>query len=60
MTKKIVECARYNSEGDCIEWKVRADGVLEAEIKQEARLCKPDLVEKIEKKVRAGSLSFKT
>lgn len=60
VAKKIVECATYNSEGECIEWRERADGVLEAEIKQEAKLCNPELCAKIEKKVRAGSLSFKT
>ena len=60
MSAKVLECKRYNNEGDCIEWRERADGVLEATIKPEARACAPKLVEKIEKKVRAGSLSFKT
>jgi hypothetical protein len=60
MSAKKLECKKYNSDGDCIEWRERADGVLEATIKPEARMCAPERVERIEKKVRAGSLSFKT
>lgn len=58
MDKKI-QCERFDKEGNCIEWRVREDGVMEATIKPEVKVCDPEMYKKIEQKVKDGKLSFK-